>query len=250
MKKKIIKIYKDYKFTYIYTRGQEVNKKLVLMLHGFCMDKNENGNYIKLADKLLENNYDSIRLDFIGHGETSGDSIDLTIDLCLKEIDLIVNDYSYDDIYLIGTSFGGGIGLLYSEIKKIKSMVLISPLIDYQRNVINPENHFCREFFGEDAINNIKEKGYSCFGLTDYKFDMKLYDDVKKYNPVDIIKKTDSKVLIIHGKNDLLVPYKQSIDISKLNNNIELCLIEDGDHCFYNYNYDEVIEKTLLHFNK
>ena len=245
MKQKKIKVYKDYKFSYNHTHKEKLSDKLVVMLHGFCMDKDEKGNYVKLADILLDNGYDSIRLDFLGHGETNGDSIELTIGLCLKEIDLIVSDYNYKNISIIGTSFGGGIGVLYSDIRNIDKLVLISPLIDYQRNVIKPENHFCREFLGEEALKNIREKGYSTFGMTDYKFDERLYEDVKKYNPVDVIKNTNSKILIIHGDKDLLVPYKQSVDISNLNDNISLDLIANGSHCFYD-EYDIIIEKTLL----
>ena len=245
MKQKKIKVYKDYKFSYIHTHNEVLNDNLVIMLHGFCMDKDEKGNYVKLADILLDNGYDSIRLDFLGLGDSNGDSIELTIGLCLKEIDLIINDYKYKNISIIGTSFGGGIGVLYSNIRKIKKLILISPLIDYQRNVIKPENHFCREFLGEEAIKKIKENGYSTFGVTDFKFDMRLFEDVKKYNPVDIIKDTNSKVLIIHGDKDLLVPFKQSVDISNLNDNIKLDKIEYGSHCFYD-NYDNIIEKTLL----
>lgn len=249
MKQKKIKVYKKYSFSYIYTHNQVLSDTLVILLHGFCMNKDEKGNYIKLADILLNNNYDSIRLDFIGHGDTNGSSIELTISLCLKEIDLIVNDYNYKNICIVGSSFGGGIGVLYSSIRCINKLVLISPLLDYYRNVVRPENHFCREFLGDEALNNIKKKGYSNFGLTDYKFDMRLYDDIKKYNPVDVLKKTNSKVLIIHGTKDLLIPYNQSVDISALNNNIELDLIENGGHCFYDEN-DDIIEKTLLFLTK
>ena len=245
MKQKKIKVYKDYKFSYIHTHNEKLSDNLVIMLHGFCMDKDEKGNYVKLSDKLLDNGYDSIRLDFLGHGESNGDSIDLTIDLCLKEIDLIISNYNYKNISIIGTSFGGGIGVLYSNIRKIDKLVLISPLIDYQRNVIKPENHLCRDFLGDEALKNIKKKGYSTFGITDYKFDERLYEDVKKYDPVDVIKNTDSKMLIIHGDKDLLVPYKQSVDISNLNDNIKLDKIEYGSHCFYD-DYDKIIEKTLL----
>ena len=60
-----------------------------------------------------------------------------------------------------------------------------------------------------------------------------------------MIKNTNSKILIIHGDKDLLVPYKQSVDISDLNDNISLDLIENGSHCFYD-EYDKIIEKTLL----
>ena len=108
MKQKKIKVFKNYKFSYIHTHNEILSNNLVIMLHGFCMDKDEKGNYVKLADILLDNGYDSIRLDFLGHGESNGDSIELTIDLCLKEIELIVSGYNYKNISIIGSSFGGG----------------------------------------------------------------------------------------------------------------------------------------------
>ena len=170
---------------------------MILLIHGFGSDKNEQGNFIKLEEKLNQNNYDTIRLDLHGHGESTGNSEDLTIDLTIKIINQILKDKLYKKISIIGTSYGGGIAVIYANNYPINKLILWSPLLDYNRNIINPENHFCREFLGKEALKNIKEKGYSEFGVSGKRINMNLFNDVKKYNPVDILKNISSNSLML-----------------------------------------------------
>ena len=67
-------------------------------------------------------------------------------------------------------------------------MVLWSPLIDYENNIMHPQNHFCREFLGEEAIKQIRENGYAIFGVDGVKFNMNIFHDAKKISPQRNIK--------------------------------------------------------------
>lgn len=248
MEQKIVKDTNE--FSYIHISKPE-NETLVVLIHGFGKDKEEDGNYTLLAEKLLSNGMDSIRFDLLGHGNSSGKSEDLTIKVALEEMEVILNNYqNYKNIHIVGTSYGGGLAILYAKTHKIDKLVLWSPLLDTMRNVIKPENHFCREFLGEEALKSIKEKGYAEFGISGKRINMNLFNDAKKYNPVTELPSITSKIKILHGTKDFIVPPKQSIDITEKYKEIELELIEDGTHCFYDSSITKVIASTILFLKK
>ena len=92
----------------------------VIMCHGIRSEKEEHGNFTKLAKALNENNIDSFRLDFRGHGENNTDFSQVTIDGEIKDLEStldMISNIGYKDIILLGASFGGGIISLI-DIKK------------------------------------------------------------------------------------------------------------------------------------
>lgn len=232
----------SYSITY---NKKKKNKVVAVMLHGFGMDKDEKGNYIRLADRLLEHDIDSIRIDLLGHGNSSGSTLDLTIDKGLEEIEAILSLYCYQEVYMVGTSYGGGLAVIYASFKIVNKIVLWSPLLDYYNNIIKPQNHFCREFLGEEALKNIKAYGYSCFGPDGVKFNNNIFKDANKYSPPLLLEKIKSDIKIFHGDRDIIIPYKQSLDMLNYNNDIDISIIEGATHCFYDDSIDNVIEETV-----
>ncbi len=227
--------------SYIYTH--ENNEKLVLMLHGFGSNMHEKENYDILSKKLLDNNIDSLRFDYLGHGLSEGNTEDLTIEIAMNEALTLLKKYPHKKLYIVGTSYGGGLAALLTEKIKVEKLVLWSPLIDAKNNVINPQNHFCKDFLGDEALKQIKEKGYATFGNTNIKFNMNTFNDAKKYDVKKVLLNYKGKVKIFHGTLDLVVPYKQSLELENKNINVEL--IENAVHCFYDENSKEVINKTV-----
>ena len=236
-------IVNDVNISYCYTHNR--NRSLVMMLHGFGSNMDEKGNYVKLSELLLANGFDSIRFDYPGHGKSSGGSEDMTIDFGIKIIEELLKIYNYEEINIVGTSYGGGLAAIYSWNHPVNKIVLWSPLLDSYHNVIEPENHFCKEFLGNEALEQIKKNGYAIFGIDGVKFNMNVFNDARKY-PCAIKEKMNvNGILLLHGKNDLLVPYSQSLRVMNINNCIDLMLIEDGTHCFYDDTIDDVIKMTL-----
>lgn len=228
-----------------YTYLGNDNDVLVILLHGFGVNQEEKGNYITLSQKLFNAGMDSLRFDFLGHGESEGDTRDLTIDEALKEVNTFVKKYPHQHLYLVGTSYGGGIAVLYAENNPVEKIVLWSPLIDYEHNIKEPQNHFCREFLGEEALKQIKEVGFAQFGVDGTKFDQRLFEDIEKYNPINALRNESIPIKIFHGKKDIIVPYKQSLSLQSISTNIKVELLEFGTHCFYDETSGEVITKTV-----
>ena len=231
----------DKYISYIYTH--ENNNHLVLLLHGFGSNVHENGNYDILAEKLLENNIDSLRFDYLGHGSSEGHTEDLTIDIALNEALTLLKKYPHKKISIVGSSYGGGLAVILTKHIQIDKLVLWSPLIDVKNNVLNPQNHFCKDFLGEEAVKQIKEKGYARFGIKGTKFNMNVFNDAQKYNPKNDLLNYKGKVKIFHGTYDLVIPYKQSLELK--NKNIDVQIIEHASHCFYDDTSSQVIEETV-----
>lgn len=226
------------------------NDVLVVLLHGFGVNQEEKGNYVTLSQKLLDAGMDSLRFDFLGHGESEGETIDLTIEEALKEVDTFVKKYPHQHLYLVGTSYGGGVATLYAEDHPVEKMALWSPLIDFENNIRNPQNHFCKDFLGEEALKQIKEVGYARFGINGVKFDHRLFEDVEKYNPLNALKKELIPIKVFHGKKDMIIPYEQSTRLPLISSNIEVELVEYGTHCFYDETSSEVISRTVSFLKK
>lgn len=227
--------------SYIYTHQN--NQNLVLLLHGFGSNMHEKTNYDILTKKLLENNFDSLRFDYYGCGQSEGQTQDLKIDMAIQEALTLLKKYPHKKISIVGTSYGGALAILLTNHIKIDKLILWSPLIDIENNLINPQNHFGKEFLGNQALKQIKEKGYAHFGINGVKINMNVFEDAKKYNPKKILLNYKGKVKIFHGNLDLVIPYKQSLEIQK--DNIDVEIINKATHCFYDNTNNYVIQKTI-----
>ncbi len=231
-----------------YTYVHENYDTLVLLLHGFGSDQEEKGNFDELSKQLLEHGIDSLRFDYLGHGKSEGNTEDVTISSVLQEAKMLLQKYPHKMIDVVGVSYGGGVATILANEINIERMVLWSPLIDYENNIMHPQNHFCREFLGEEAIKQIRENGYAIFGVDGVKFNMNLFHDAKKYHPKEILSHYHKPVKIIHGTRDIIVPYQQSLQLQS--NDIEVQLIEGASHCFYDEFHQTVIQQTIEFLTK
>lgn len=94
---------------------------LVLMAHGFCATRNENGTFPMLADKLAAAGIASVRCDFPGCNDSKETMIPYTIENCQDDLDSI---YAYmleqipvlsGHVGVVGYSLGGRIALHYTR---------------------------------------------------------------------------------------------------------------------------------------
>lgn len=55
------------------------SNKIVILCHGIRGNKTERKSFNKLTSYLAENNYNSFRFDFRGHGESTGNDYEMTM---------------------------------------------------------------------------------------------------------------------------------------------------------------------------
>lgn len=130
----------------------------------------------------------------------------------LKEIiDYFVSQDEVENIYLFGTSMGGAVSSLVAEEKQdeISGLILFYPAYNICELLVKYPINVSEEYLEQ---------------LTDYD----IYEHIGSFN---------KDVLIVHGKNDFLVPYSYSEKASELYSSCELVIVEGANHGFNKDNY-------------
>lgn len=148
-------------------------------------------------------------------------------------------NFDTDDIGIIGISSGAHLSLLaaYSD---NDDFIGDKDLSGYPSNI-----DYIIDIFGPTELSTLD------FSLLGDKYENEI-EDVKNssvlldmYSPINYANKNSPSTLIIHSKNDELVPYKNSLDLynklKELKVNSELLSLNSGGHKFYGFDNQEVI---------
>lgn len=225
-----------YKLSAVHTIAKK--HKIVLWLHGITTDKNEYLDFFKDGVEFLANQgIDSLRIDFRGHGKSSGTSKDFSVIGQVIDaktaIKYIKNFYDNDiEIFLLGCSFGAPPAIfLAEEYHDMKKIFLISPVLSYKRTFLVPETEWARELFNPETLSQL-EKNNELFLDENFKISLRLVEEMKIIKPEMNIKQTNKQIFIIHGETDSMVPFSVSENISRECNNVSLIPIKGMDHGF------------------
>lgn len=209
---------------------------LVILMHGI-FDQKESVLIRTVADELERLGIASIRFDFMAHGASEGQFIDMTIEKEITDARAVFNyarsldDFS--DISLLGHSQGGVVAaLLASELKgQVKSLVLLAPAgvmeFDSRQGKMlgatfdpkNPPEYITlygsrvgREYLLSTQNLGIYEKSAAYLG----------------------------PVCLVHGKMDNIVSYTYSEKYDSIYQNSTLHILQQADHMFYRSGMDAV----------
>ena len=203
--------------------------------HGNTSDLGDNLPFLTTLSNVLK--CDVISYDYSGFGCSTGKPSEEAINSDLNRvIDFTLNDLKYkiDNIILFGYSIGSICTInsaIESEYSNIAGIVLLSPLV-YGLN----------KYFSEE-----KEKNE--------KIDV-IKDAIEQTNYYKI-SHIEKPILLIHGKEDEIVPYNHSIQLSKRIQQLSQWFPKEGNHCnipyemrykFYSkfHNFIEHIKTTSI----
>lgn len=198
----------------ILTHPNNKSKGSVILTHGITVEKNEGNFYKRLARKLASANLMSLRFDFRGHGDSNGKSYEMTIKGEVRDLTSAVNfllkKTGDKHAAIIGTSFGGGIAVLYTakHPKRVSILTLLCPVIDYKRTFLQPETEWAKEWFSREAFAKAKKTGR--LNLDGFKLGHKLLAEFSRLNPGQTLLKLRVPTLIVHGTDDSYVPFEPS----------------------------------------
>lgn len=218
------------------SRMNDSNKILVLC-HGLNGDKTERKSFNTFVEKLQEQRINSFRFDFRAHGESSGNDYEMTPTKEVEDLEQTIkmlNNKGYNEIVVLGASFGGSVISLfdYKKINTIKGLICWYGAIDYFATIE------AEGFFSEEHKKIAEENGY--FEVKSkrtgkiFKLGLPLYEEVYKIVPYKSLVNIELPILFVHGLVDNMVPYELSVKVSKLCKNAKLELIENGTHTFDN----------------
>lgn len=213
------------------------SNKIVVLCHGLKADKTERNSFDEFVEKLQDENINSFRFDFRGHGESSGNDYEMTatkeVEDLQETINMLINT-GFNEIILLGASFGASIISLldYSKYKEVKGLISWYGALDYQATIEEDS------FFSLEHKQIAERDGY--YPIVSkrtgkvFKLGKDLYDEIYSIVPYKKLINVDLPILFVHGLTDDMVPYQLSEKICSLCKNAKLELIENGNHTFDN----------------
>jgi uncharacterized protein len=220
----------------ILSKSNRENKICILLCHGITVEKNEDGVFSDLSDELTKSGFDVFRFDFRGHGESQGNSIDMTISGEKRDIESAIQlliKKGYKKFGILAASFGGGPVSFYCKenTSLIKAIIFWNSLIDYSSK-INPVTERGKKDWGKDAFERVEKYGFTEIGRRKFKVGKNLIDEIKSLEPWKELKGLNIPMMFIHGDKDTHVPYEDSVKYSRMFN-AKLITISGAEHGFH-----------------
>lgn len=206
-------IYND-KINYKYENNPSSNT-LVILLHGLTMSIDLDP--IKSLFELIKDKHSVLTFDFLAHGKSYGNSLDITIKKEIEDakelIDLYINDF--ENVVFIGHSLGGVIANYLANFYHAKKAILLAPAFNIYNDLMNGL------FFGK----KIKENKTLQIWNMKFSYDFFINAKNEEYYKIYL-----DNIVIIHGKLDQIVPIDSILPYSIKTKLITL----DDDHEFTN----------------
>ncbi len=222
----------------------------VLLIHGLNNDKDEDGSFVKLSEILSQNSYNVMRFDFRAHGDSQGETKDVTIQGELN--DLVSSIKRFDSLLeskssyiLVASSFGASASIIYASQQpdRVNRLVLWNPVLDYEKTFLKAETPWGRTFFNKKGYRDLEQRGYVQIPNTDFKIGRALVQEFRTLKPYALLSKLQIPVLTIHGTKDTSVPFSVSEKYGKPNAR-SLFISHPCDHQFIGME-DKVISETV-----
>ncbi len=202
------------------------NSPLLILVHGFAGNKDENGLFVEAEDYFATKGLNTFRFDLEGVGESEGDFRETTLTKQASDLEsaisYLANMYSSAKIGVIGFSLGATIAILNKN-PKVDFYVFWSPAI-YPAVDMFPRYHTPK------ILNELQAKGYVDKGKL--KVGSPIIEDFKTCNLESEIEKMSNPVLLVHGTKDPRINYLGTIKAKPLFLNSHLEIIEGANHSY------------------
>ena len=137
---------------------------------------------------------------------------------------------NFTDVSLIGASFGGSVALVSAAKIGLDSIIALAPVIDFKNH-----NYESTEEDLNETFLKIRSGWKNLWRISESDWN-ELKEGNLDLNPAEYLSKyTNTRFLLVHGKKDMSVNYKKSVDfVNKINqtktNKANIILCEDEGH--------------------
>lgn len=204
----------------------------ILFLSGF--NSNMQGDKALFLDAWCrERRRQYTRLDYQGHGQSSGALEDGTIGCWIEDALAVLDEVAEGPQLLVGSSMGGWImlHLALARPDRVVGLVGIAPAPDFTRALrdgrLSPEQMLQLELSGYCDLENCYDDGEP------YRISRQLLEDGERHcllnsDAIEI----DGPVRLLHGQCDEDVPWQRSLVLAEklASSDVEIQLVKDGDH--------------------
>lgn len=206
--------------------GQELEKTLVLMVHGFPgQSAGQNNLYGDLETILCEKGFHTFRFDFRGCGQSDGEQEDF----CFKQADddfkyvlSWAKSQGYKKIAYVSEGIGSALCILNMGLN-VLCQVMMWPALNLP--------YLAKSYFKGESIDEEAQKaGYML--LDHNRVGLELIEDLKNVALGNRMRDVTMPVLILQGSDDAVFPMQQ-LDIARKymsSKRIEITMFHDGGH--------------------
>lgn len=227
-------------------------KSTIVFCHGITgcrKGRTMSDSYLQeLAKLLMGRGYKVVLFDFSGHGESEGKDFDVTLTKSTSELEVVLANERVDlkNVNFLAFSYGAAVLANYlskhTEVDP-KSMVFYSPcLFPLESCFLNADSIFGKDIVKEYQSGNLAKNGFAVVGAKGFKFGSKMIDSCKDFTP-EYLKKFASKILVLSGKQDVILNTKyndrfcKKLKIDNIYLNASHSLFEEIDSAF-NFSID------------
>jgi pimeloyl-ACP methyl ester carboxylesterase len=215
---------------------------LVVMLHGGPGGQKDGpeGLYSALAEILGKQGVASLRFDFGGVGDSSGEYRDMTITRAVREYERVwslARSLGYQRVGVIGESYGATIALR-SELADPDVVCLLWPAIYFLDVTFAP-------FVTPEKLEIARRDGFTVEDGTEVG--LPFLEEVLAVNDVEAgVRKLAVPTLLVHGTGDQEVPFRQSERAhALLDEPKKLVLVPNGDHCLVPPQHRQIVNAEI-----
>lgn len=203
------------------------NDKLIIFVHGLTGNQNEHQFY-NAARFFTKAGFTTFRFDLYSWKEKGRILTDCTIKTHVEDMNTIINFFgdNFKEIYLIGHSLGD-LTILYSDLERIKSIVLWDPSIKLGE-------------FEDDLSYNKELDLYVLHWGVESLMSKQMFEDWKSADSSLVEKITKPTKIICAEQGKLKDKWKDVID--KIQVPYEFMILKGAGHCFD----EEGIEEDLF----
>lgn len=246
--KKLYTINNERFIAYNHYISKRKNAPCVIFLHGLMSDM-EGSKALAIEEHCIKQGYSHIRFDNFGCGNSSSKFYKENVTTWSEGLDLVIDKLASDNILLVGSSMGGWISLLgaiYNP-SKIIGLVCLAPAPDCTENLIwNKLPVQQQNMMQVKGLLRVKGGNPDC--SIEYPISYDLILDGRKHMLLNKEKiKIDIPVHLIHGMQDIDVPYDISMAIANklISRNVVLKLIKEADHRLSRYQDIKIITSSI-----
>lgn len=225
----------------------EGNGRPLVFIHGLS----DSLLYWEFLASHLKRDYQIIRMDLRGHGESYLGNDEVNIDLYVSDLKNLLDDLNLDKVDLIGFSLGGAVALDFSlkYPENVSSLVLMSSFSksdEYLTNIFSQfkdalKNSFedfydlilpmvlCPEVIDDnrEALDQIREFASKTANTDAY---IKAVDACMEFDVDDSLSKIEVPTLVMSGKYDEISLLSSQKTIQKKISNSELIVFDNVKH--------------------
>jgi esterase/lipase len=210
------------------------SNECVVMLHGYTGNCNESRTFKMISDTLEKEHIDTLRVSYLGHGDSDLLFRDLDFDFLMEQVNQIINkikEMGYHKIHLLGYSMGGFLSL-HALDHLIESVILISPAFHMG------------ELLLEDYQSNSNKLDDDSIDIGGLKLTKKFVDSFQNTDIYKYHKTYQNQILTIIAEEDEAIKKEWIIDGMKPFHNYVLKMIPGCNHGYSSLTH----KKKLLEY--